>query len=155
MVRSDHSDVAVTVYYFGSNAGFTSPTWRGYPAVNMGAATPVATWLIGHGLPYDADLQSDPNGDGVNLLLAYALNLDPHATLCGNLPKPLLAGGQLSLTYFAGNAAVTYTVESSADCQIWNTTDVTMSAQDGNGFRTASVPCTSRQHFLRLAVAVP
>ena len=58
-----------TVYYFNGKTGFTSPTWLGYTAVNMGNATPAATWLVTNGLPYNAALQSDPNHDGRNQCL--------------------------------------------------------------------------------------
>ena len=43
-------------------------------------ACPAAPWLVSHGLPYDTDLNQDLNGDGVTLLMAYALGLDPKQT---------------------------------------------------------------------------
>ncbi|MCX6875265.1 MAG: hypothetical protein NTW21_15875 [Verrucomicrobia bacterium] len=52
-----------------------------------------------------------PSPDGVNRLLAYALNLDPNLDLGGSLPRPVLAGNAMSLTFHAGRADVTYTVE--------------------------------------------
>ena len=58
-------------------AGFAAPAWQDQPAVNMGPATPVVSWLIEQALPYNANLLDDANGDGVSLLLAYALDLDP------------------------------------------------------------------------------
>jgi hypothetical protein len=142
-----------TVYYFSDKTGFTSPTWNGYPAVNMGASTPIATWLIEKGLPYSANLQDDSNGDGVNLLMAYALNLDPKLNLSGSMPKPLCAGNQMSLTFYADNADVTYVVESSIDLQDWSTSDVTLSAPDVNGFRTALISISDPGRFMRIVVS--
>ncbi len=36
---------------------------------------------------YDQDLSVDANGDEVNLLMAYALNLDPGVNLAGEIPR--------------------------------------------------------------------
>lgn len=72
----------------------------------MGDPSPVAPWLLAHDLPRNADLQTDPNGDGVNLLLAYALNLDPRQNLRGSMPRPVVTANQMSLTFHAGSAGV-------------------------------------------------
>jgi len=144
-----------SVYYFNAATGFASPTWMDFPAVNMGAATPAATWLVTYGLPYDADLKSDPNHDGVSLSMAYALDLDPSQNLKGCMPRPVFAGNQMSLSFYAGNTDVTYTVQSSTDLHTWTTTGVTVSAPDANNLRTASVPMTGPGRFLRLLVSVP
>ena len=145
------SDFAVS--FHNGATGFSAPAWGGYTAFNADAATPAASWLLTNGLAADADLQSDPNGDGVSLLLAYALNLDPKLNLPGSLPKPVLAGNQLRLSYYAGAAGVSYTVEASADLKIWTTVGVTITAPDGHNVRTATVPVTGGKRFLRLGVA--
>jgi hypothetical protein len=142
-----------TVYYFNGKTGFTSPMWLGYPAVNMGAASPTAIWLLAKGLPHDADLQDDPNHDGVNLLMAYALNLDPNQNLSGSMPNPVCAAGQMRLTFHAGSADVTYTVESSTDLKVWSTDGVTLSAMDAGNCRTASVNMDASTRFMRLVVS--
>jgi formylglycine-generating enzyme required for sulfatase activity len=141
-----------TVYYFDGAAGFASPTWMGYPSVNMGGSSPTATWLLSHGLPYDANLQSDPNDDGVSLLLAYALDMDPNENLADSMPKPVSAGGEMKMTFYAGAEGVTYAVETSTDLQVWTTVGVDLSLPDANGFRTASVPMNAPRRFLRLVV---
>ena len=146
--------VGFTVYYFNDKTGFTSPYWFGagnmYPAINMGDSTPTATWLLEKGLPYNADLQTDPNGDGVNLLMAYALNLDPQQNLSGRMPSPVIAGNQMGLTFYAGSAGVTYTVQTSADLHSWSATGVTLSTPDANNYRTATVMITGSNCFMRL-----
>ena len=147
------SAIGFTVYYFDGKTGFTSPTWNGYLAVSMGDPTPVAQWLISHGFSHNADLQTDPNCDGVNLLMAYALDLDPKKNLSGSMPRPIITANQMSLTFFAGTTGVTYTVESSADLHSWSTAEVILSAPDANQFRTATVNMNDSSRFMRLVVA--
>jgi len=142
-----------TVYYYNDKMGFTSPTWNGYPSVNMGDSSPaVASWLSTHGLPATINLHSAPNGDGVSLLMAYALNLDPTQNQSGSIPQPVLSGSSMSLSYYAGSAGVTYTVQVSTDLQTWTTTGVTVSAPDANNIRTATAPVTSPRCFMRLVL---
>jgi hypothetical protein len=141
------------VYYLNSKVGFTSPTWNGYKTVNMGDLSPIAIWLISNGLPADSILQADPNRDGVNLLMAYALNLDPAENLSGSLPRPVIAGNQLCFTFYAGSEGVTYTVLSSADLKEWKADKIVLSPLDASKFRTASVSMLDSQCFMRLVVA--
>ncbi|MCX6872431.1 MAG: leucine-rich repeat protein [Verrucomicrobia bacterium] len=144
-----------TVYHFDGATGFAGPPWNGHAAATMGAATPVAIWLLGNALPHNADLQDDPNGDGVSLLLAYALNLDPQQDLSGSLPEPVVAANQLSISFFAGRAGVSYAVESSTDLQHWSSAGVTVSAPDQDQRRTATVNMTDPYRCLRLVVSLP
>ena len=138
------------VYYFNGKSGFTVPPWNGCATINMGAVSPVAPWLLSSGLPYDANLQADPNSDGVNHLMAYALNLDPNVNSSASLPRPVSAAGQMSLTFYAGNDDVTYRVESSTDLKVWSTVGVQVSAPDANKFRTATVFNTGPSRYIRL-----
>ena len=67
-----------SIYYLSSRTGFSSPTSHGFPATVINETTyPAASWLLEGGLWYDTDLHHDPDGDGVPLLTAYALGLDP------------------------------------------------------------------------------
>ena len=115
--------------------------------------SPVTTWLLANGFIADTNLQSDPNGDGVSLLMAYALNLDPNLNLSGSVPKPVIAANQMSLTFYGGNADVTYAVETSTDLQNWSTDGVTVSVPDGDNVRTATVNKTGPRRYLRLGVS--
>ncbi|MES2924536.1 MAG: leucine-rich repeat protein [Verrucomicrobiota bacterium] len=142
----------VTMYYFNAASGFTSPTWGGYPAVDMGTTSPVKPWLIGNGFPYDSDPLSDPNSDGVSLLMAYALNLDPKQILTGSTPRPVMAANQMSLTFYAGSQGITYKVESGTGLESWSTAGVSLSGLDANKFRTATVNMTDPSRFMRLVV---
>ena len=141
-----------TIYYCNDKTGFTAPPWLNYPAVNMGDSA-LVVWLYSKGVPYNADLQADANNDGVNLLMAYALNLDPNLNLCGSMPRPVLAANQLSLTYYAASGGVSYTVEASADLKSWSATGVTLSGLDANNMRTATVARPGPNRYMRLVVA--
>ena len=101
---------------------------------------------------YDTNLQKDPDGDGVNLLLAYALDLDPTVPQRSQVPMPVLAGNTLSLSFPANKPGITCRAETSTDLTQWTTTGVTQSAPGPNGRRTASVPLDAPSRFLRLVV---
>ena len=119
----------------------------------MGSSTPITQWVINQGFPYNTNINSDPNGHGVNLLMAYALNLDPKQSLGGSMPKPVIAGNQMSLTFYAGTTGVTYAVQTSTDLKNWTTTGVALSALDANNRCTATVTRTGNTNrFMRLVV---
>ena len=104
-------------------------------------------------LPVDSDLNSDSNNDGVNLLMAYALDLDPNQNLGGSLPRPVLTAGQLSLSFHAGAAGIIYAVETCTDLTDWTTEGVSLSAPDENQVRTATVDRSGPSRFMRLVVS--
>ena len=146
-----------TVYYFDGAAGFTSPSWTDisgdtYPAVDMGAFSPIKPWLISYGFAYNTDPASDPNNDGVNLLVAYALNLNPFLNLAGSLPEPVQTPGQLSFTFYGKSAGVTYTMETSTDLVNWTKNGISLAGPDANGFFTATIPNTPPSGFLHLKI---
>ncbi len=141
------------VYYFNGATGFTSPTWVGYPTVNMGGASAAKAWLVSHGFAYDANLRADSDGDGVDLLTAYALKLDPRLNLAGSLPKPVVEGSAVKLTFYAGNADVGYGVQSSDDLVNWSPDGISLSAPDADGMRTATASAGRGQRYVRLALS--
>ncbi|NJR43112.1 MAG: hypothetical protein HC767_11125 [Akkermansiaceae bacterium] len=140
-------------YYFNGKTGFTSPTWFGYPSVNMGAESAIKPWLVSQGFAFDANLQDDGNNDGVSLLMAYALNLQPNQNLSGSMPKPVINGNQMNFSFYAGSAGVNYSVETSSDLQNWTTTGVTLSSPSASQVRTASVSATAQKQFMRLVAS--
>jgi hypothetical protein len=141
-------------YWLSSKTGFTAPTWQGQPAVRIDeAAYPAASWLLQNDLPYDSDLQQDPDGDGVSLVMAYALNLNPRINLSASLPAPVLHPDRLSLTFHAAAEGITYQVETSTGLDQWTTDGVTVSAIGADQRRTASVARSGPGRFLRLKVA--
>ncbi len=141
-----------TIYYLSTAIGFTSPTWFGYPSVSMEDNTgPLASWLTSKGLPTFADLQSDTNGDGVNLLMAYALNLEPAQNLSNAIPHATVNAGQMSLSFYAGAVGVTYAVQCSSDIVHWSTAGVSYS--NVGEVRTATATPSGSSCFMRLAVS--
>ncbi len=113
---------------------------------------PAASWLLAHDLWYDTDLHQDPDGDGVDMLMAYALDLDPSLNLQASLPVPILDGNTLSLTFHATSPGITYKVETSTDLQTWKIKGVTQSAPGPDGRSTATVSLDAPRRFLRLVV---
>ncbi|MCF7734107.1 MAG: leucine-rich repeat domain-containing protein [Akkermansiaceae bacterium] len=142
---------SLTVYCFDEATGFTSPTWQGRPVVRMGPSSPVKEWMADHGLPYDTDPHQDLNGDGVNLLLAYTLDLDPHDARSG-LPRAMMGPDTLGMKFHAAAPGITYTVQTSEDMKTWGTDGVTLSELDPDGYRTATVSRDSPRRFMRLVV---
>ena len=140
-----------TSYYLSGSTGLTTPTWEGYAALPIDEALyPAASWLLGHGYPHTTNLDQDTTGDGVSLLMAYALNLNPNLNLAGSLPAPVLDGATLSMSFHAASPGIIYSVETSIDLNTWVTEGVTMSGDDNP--RTASVAMDWPQRFLRLVV---
>lgn len=136
------------MYYFDGAIGFPLPEYLGFVSINMGAITPVKTWLVDNCLPYNSNLQDDSNGDGVNLLMAYALNLDPKQNLSGSLPKPEYTANQMKLRFYAGSEGIAYSAQSSTDLKSWSV--IGLSAPDASGYRTATVSSTDPRRFMRL-----
>jgi hypothetical protein len=141
------------IYRTSESSGFSASPWTNYSQILMGSPTPVTAWLLSQGLPYDTDMRSDENGDGVSLLMAYALNLDPHQNLSGSLPQPVFATDQMNLTFYAGTAGVSYSVETCTNFSDWTTEGVTLSEPDGNEMRTGTVERTGPKRYLRLKVS--
>ncbi len=140
-----------TIYYLSTSTGFTSPTWNGYPTIMLDEVThPAAPWLVSHGLPHDTNLHQDLNGDGVSLLMAYALNLDPKENLKGRMPEPMVGATSLGLSFHAVAPGISYLVETSTDLQSWTTDGVNWSELAEDGHRTASVERNGPRRFLRL-----
>lgn len=138
------------VYFFEGAAGFSSPLWQGYPAVSMGARTEAKEWLISHELPHDSDL--DQEISGLELLMAYALDLDPHAADAAELPQAVLSGGRMEMVFPAPRADVTYRVQFSEDLLLWKVDGVTMVPLPGGQMMNASTGIGGNAGFMRLVV---
>jgi hypothetical protein len=153
------SNPHLRIYFFKGKSGFTTPEW--IPLINQPAlrtvelefTDPVVAWLVSNNLPVDSDLASDANADGVSLLMAYALNLNPSLNLASSIPRPVLTATQLTLSFHGAAPGVTYSVESSTNLASWTTEGVMLTGPDANQMRTASVSRTEPLCFLRLKVA--
>ena len=128
-----------------------------------------ATWAIANGLPADAPLTDDPEGDRLNHLLEYALASDPLAESSRDLPQAsqqvLEVGGSqdayltLSFRRQLGAQDLSYSVELSNDLGTWESGSAVLVSSTGHGDGTATevwrapAPSTSIPHlFMRLKV---
>jgi len=125
-----------TVQFLNGASWFTLPTWYGYSSEELNLSS---SWLVKNGFAEDMDLRSDLNGDGVSLLMAYALNLDPHKDLQNTMPIAKAEAGSLSMKFYGANEDVDYIVEGSEDMKTWTSKDVFLSEPDENGNRIATV----------------
>lgn len=144
-----------TVYYYSGGSGFTSPTWQGYASALLEVSPAIVNWLVASGFTLGTPLLTDANGDGVSLLMAYALGLDPSQNHSGAMPVPVLSSGTLGFSFYGASEGVTYTVEVSTDLITWSTVGVTLSAPHASGVRTAFVDATAAPpcRFLHLVIS--
>ncbi len=143
-----------TVYYLSGSSGFTSPGWEGYRSVMIDETVyPAASWLLAYGFDLDTNLNQDLSGDGVTLLMAYALNLNPALNLACCMPVAVLEPGALSMPFHAASPGVIYRVETCTDLKTWATDDVSLSELNPEGQRIASVALDVPHRYLRLVVA--
>ena len=147
---------AFSVFYFDGSDGFTSPTWEGYPAINLGSSRPFTDWLLEEEIlsaKYTGPA-SDLNGDGVSLLMAYALDLEPTQNLTARTPQATAAADQLRMDFPGDQPGIDYTVEASTNLADWDTAGVNLSEPGAEGQRTATVDFHDEDTlFLRLIVA--
>jgi hypothetical protein len=118
---------------------------------------PLADFLTNAGVP--ANLRGpndDPDGDNLDNLLEYALDLNPNGSggaFSGTPPALSTTPTQLQLTYRRVRNDVTYVVQSATTLSgPWSTGSVTQGTQAGDGTITASIPITPGSQFLRLSV---
>jgi|GEM_PF-3859965 len=129
----------------GSSAFSTTATSRALTAYDQ--------WKLDEGFSLTEPPTADSDGDGIGLLLEYALMLDPHTPDLQGTPTTQMVGGVLALSYLHMRSDVNYFVETSTDLHNWTTTGV----NQGNGiFPIAWTTIDGQvQKFLRLQVAVP
>ncbi|MCF7848257.1 MAG: hypothetical protein K9M45_05345 [Kiritimatiellales bacterium] len=150
----DSTAAGFTLYRLSGATGFDALPWSAYPqSIIDEAVYPAASWLMTYAFAYDINLNQDLNGDGVSLLVAYALNLDPNLNLAGSMPGAVIGPDTLGMTYYAASPGITYTVETSDDLESWTTIGVSISGLDAENQRTASVDLNDPCRFLRLRVA--
>lgn len=97
----------------------------------------------------------DSDGDGLPLMLEYALVLSPRRDSLEQIPRVTHAEGKLRLRYYAGRSDLNYSVQTSTDMVNWTTAGVTQMAEILGLYITAEVeaPAGSEQRFLRLIVS--
>lgn len=123
------------------------------------AGDPLAEFLTNAGVP--AGLRGpndDADGDGLDNLLEYALDLNPNGNgggaFTGTAPALTTTSTLLQFTYRRVRNDVTYVVETSPSLTTgtWTSIGVTQGTPAGDGTTTASIPVTPGSRFLRLSV---
>ncbi len=131
---------------------------RTFTASAPGADT-LADFLTNAGVP--ANLRGpndDPDGDNLDNLIEYALDLNPNGTggaFTGTPPALSSTPTLLQFTYRRVRNDVTYLVQTSPTLigGTWTSVGVTQGTPAGNGTTTASIPVTPGSQFLRLSVS--
>jgi len=118
------------------------------------ATTPFVGWLIGHGLDSNLPPEADSGVDGLSLLAAYALNLDPHATISPALEHQL-TGNALEIAYFSMAPWVRYEPRASVNLRDWTTNGVTVAGPDPEGMSSAGISLLPGAGFLKLRAEYP
>ncbi|MBC8127024.1 MAG: hypothetical protein H8M99_07760 [Gloeobacteraceae cyanobacterium ES-bin-144] len=145
----------IHVYYYEGADEFTSPFWSlfDYPSSVLTGSAAFMDWLVSKGLPSVSDPNSDANGDGVTLLMAYALNLDPNQNHNGSLPQPVFTANTMTLSFYAGNPDIIYTVQTCTNLSDWTTEGVSTTPPDSiTKISTATVNRTGPCRYIRLLV---
>lgn len=143
----------LTVYFFGGATGFNDVPWTSYATADLGDYSPLKPWLLRNGYASETDVSSDQNGDGVPLLIEYALRLDPKISNGGNVPLPVVNSNSIDYTYYSLANGITYTAEVSRALNEWSTQGISMTGPNSTGYSTASVPRTGDPCFFRLIVS--
>lgn len=134
--------------------------------ISVGDSVPAgyAEWVAEHELDgSQSGMEADPDGDGIENLLEYALGSDPLAPSVFDLPIQSIVnvGGEdyLTLTFTrpVGIAGVDYVVEESADLVDWDSGPVELASSVEDGLKIVtyrdSMPMTENERrFLRLRV---
>jgi hypothetical protein len=133
-----------------------TPVSRSFSVIG---ADPLADFLTNAGVPTNLrGPNDDPDGDNLDNLLEYALDLNPNGTggaFIGTPPALSTTPTLLQLTYRRVRNDVTYVVQTSPTLigGTWTSVGVTQGTPAGNGTTTASISVTPGSQFLRLSVS--
>jgi uncharacterized delta-60 repeat protein len=122
------------------------------------AADPLADFLATANVPTNLrGPNDDPDGDNLDNLLEYALDLNPNGSggaFTGTPPTSVQTPTQLTYTYRRVRNDVTYIVETSPTLigGTWTSVGVTQGTPGPDGTTSASIPITPGSGFLRLSV---
>ncbi|MFT4547110.1 MAG: lysophospholipase L1-like esterase [Verrucomicrobiales bacterium] len=118
----------------------------------LGLETPLSEWAEGFGLASNQrQPDDDPDGDGLNNLLEYALDLDP--TQPTNLPSPVITGGSFQFEYTV-RAHTCYEVipEISSNLTGWTPVGAGNISELSDNHFLVSVPSSQDAQFLHLRI---
>ena len=122
-------------------------------------------WKSNYNLPIATPATSDGDGDGLWLLLEYALGLDPTVVSVAGLPTGCVTNGFLTLTYTTIRAAIDITVSAEVAASVageWSSAagDVDQLWNVSEGLTTRTITARDRtgdadSRFMRLKVTQP
>lgn len=150
----DGADPELTIYYLAGKAGFTLGNYADYNAIEInGSMSPAAPWLLGYNLPIETDLTQDLNKDGVSLLVAYSLGLDPMLNLSQSLPKPVYENNYFSVKFPAHSQGIIYNVEVSENLKYWGHEGLNVIMHEELGEIEATISHSGKSKFLRINIS--
>ena len=124
-------------------------------AFGEAAVAPTVNYLGTHGY-----LSSDPELDGIQNLVEYALLLDPLVASQSQLPTAVMDAATIQLTWRKNKAAtdITIRVQTSSDLAAWITETPANSILSDDGsvqVIRSTVPRTGNRQYIRLDVLPP
>jgi uncharacterized delta-60 repeat protein len=141
------SDGAVTFYRVVARNAAGESASNAVPATESFAA-----WKSALQIPAEADENSDADGDGVRLLVEYALGMNPVVPDVSALPKGVMTEDEISISFTPLRGTVDYVVEWSDDLVEWDTEGLVTS---GTAPVSAALPRAGHSAaFLRLKVSL-
>ncbi len=149
----------LTASYSGAASFGTSVS----SSVTQTVISALEAWRIAQGLAQNgsgtAANTADPDGDGLNNLLEYALGGTPTDATSAPLPTAALVPltSTLTLTFKRARPAaeLTYTVQASSDLVIWTDLATNPGAVGEKVTVTDAPPADAKRRFMRLKASVP
>lgn len=141
-----------SVFHYDNRSWIGPGAWQGFPLVSMGTRSEFKDWLIQRCMAHNSDPELDKNMDGVSLLMAYALGLDPELNLTNSMPQAVVTPNHLKISFFGQRSDIDYLVKTSTDLINWGTDGVFVSNPDINGMREALVTRDKPKGFLKVTV---
>jgi hypothetical protein len=110
---------------FAVNEDFFGNPIIGQPDLGAIEAPESVHWLMANGFAGEQDMTEDINNDGVSLLAAFALGLDPEQNNSDQLPKLILNAPfqNVEMQFYGAANGVNYTIMESTDMDEWSPTD--------------------------------
>jgi uncharacterized delta-60 repeat protein len=151
--HTDTGRSAATTYYYRLRAINSAGASPYSTTANGSTWTLYQQWKVDAGFAFAAPDDGDSDGDGISLLLEYALGLDPAQTSTDGVPIGQIFDSVVALSYRRFRPELLYAVEVSTDLTAWTTSGVT---QGSGPFPIAFTPrAGAPQKFLRLRVTQP
>lgn len=114
-------------------------------------------WMeSGHGTASDKTRLGDPDSDGLNNLMEYALDSNPEVSSPDNAPTVSLNGDSVEFRFMRARSQLNYYVQSNPEITTSSWSDIATNPGNSGGYATVSVPKTdfvNGKLFMRLRVS--